>query len=39
VRLGPQRQLAFAVVCTLERLRRTAIAGVKRVRDLARERS
>jgi CelD/BcsL family acetyltransferase involved in cellulose biosynthesis len=39
VRLGPQRQLAFAVACTLERLRRTAIAGVKRVRDLARERS
>ena len=39
VRLGPQRQLAFAVACTLERARRAAIAGLKRVRDLARGRS
>jgi hypothetical protein len=38
-RLGPQQQLAFAVACTLERLRRAAIAGLKRVRDLARGRS
>jgi CelD/BcsL family acetyltransferase involved in cellulose biosynthesis len=39
VRLGPQQQLAFAVACTLERARRTAITGLKRVRDLARGRS
>jgi CelD/BcsL family acetyltransferase involved in cellulose biosynthesis len=39
MRLGPQGQRAFAVACTLERGRRAAIAGVKRVRDLARRRS
>jgi CelD/BcsL family acetyltransferase involved in cellulose biosynthesis len=39
MRLGPRGQLAFAVACTLERLRRAAIAGVKWVRDLARSRS
>jgi CelD/BcsL family acetyltransferase involved in cellulose biosynthesis len=39
VRLGPQRQLGFAVACTLERLRRTAFAGLKRLRDRARGRS
>jgi CelD/BcsL family acetyltransferase involved in cellulose biosynthesis len=39
VRFGPQYQLAFAAACTLERLRRTAIAGLKRLRDLVRTRS
>jgi CelD/BcsL family acetyltransferase involved in cellulose biosynthesis len=39
MRTGPQGQLAFAAACTLERLRGTGIAGVKRVRDLARRRS
>jgi CelD/BcsL family acetyltransferase involved in cellulose biosynthesis len=39
VRLGPQGELAFTFVSTLERLRRAAIAGLKRVRDLARARS
>jgi CelD/BcsL family acetyltransferase involved in cellulose biosynthesis len=39
VRLGPQRRLGFMVACTLERLRRTAIAGLKGLRDLARRRS
>jgi CelD/BcsL family acetyltransferase involved in cellulose biosynthesis len=39
VRLGPQRQLAFALACALERLRRAAIAGLKRLRDLGRSRS
>jgi CelD/BcsL family acetyltransferase involved in cellulose biosynthesis len=38
VRLGPQRQLAFAAACTLERLRRAAIAGLKGLRDRARPR-
>jgi len=37
--LGPQRQLAFALACRLERLRRTAITGLKRLRDLAQRRS
>jgi CelD/BcsL family acetyltransferase involved in cellulose biosynthesis len=36
VRLGPQGRFAFAAACRLERLRRTAIAGVKRLRDLTR---
>jgi CelD/BcsL family acetyltransferase involved in cellulose biosynthesis len=36
MRLGPQRRFGFALACTLERLRRTAIAGLKRLRDLAR---
>jgi CelD/BcsL family acetyltransferase involved in cellulose biosynthesis len=39
VRLGPQPRLRFAVARTLERARRTAIAGLKRLRDLARSRS
>jgi hypothetical protein len=39
MRTGPQGQFAFAVACTLERLRGSAIAGLKRVRDLARWRS
>jgi CelD/BcsL family acetyltransferase involved in cellulose biosynthesis len=39
VRLGPQPHLAFAVACRLERLRRSAIAGLKRVRQHARRRS
>jgi CelD/BcsL family acetyltransferase involved in cellulose biosynthesis len=39
VRLGPQRQLAFALACTLERLRRATIAGLKRLRHIARPRS
>jgi len=34
--LGPQQRSAFALACTLERARRTAIAGLKRVRDLVR---
>jgi CelD/BcsL family acetyltransferase involved in cellulose biosynthesis len=38
VRLGPQGRLAFAVACTLERLRRAAIARLKWMRDLARTR-
>jgi hypothetical protein len=36
VALGPQRPFGFAAACTLERTRRAAIAGLKRVRDLAR---
>jgi CelD/BcsL family acetyltransferase involved in cellulose biosynthesis len=39
MRLGPQPRLAFAVAGTLERLRRAAIAGLKRLRDLVRSRS
>jgi len=39
MRLGPEQRLAFAVACTFERLRRAAIAGLKRLRDLARRRS
>jgi len=39
VRLGPQGELAFAFVCTLEHLRRAAIAGLKRARELLRARS
>jgi CelD/BcsL family acetyltransferase involved in cellulose biosynthesis len=38
VALGPQRPFGFAAACTLERARRAAIAGLKRVRDLARKR-
>ena len=33
---GPQRPLAFALACRLERLRRAAIAGLKRARDRTR---
>ena len=36
MRLGPRHQLAFAVACRLERARRAAITGLKRLRDLAR---
>ncbi len=39
MRLGPQQRFGFAVACTLERLRRAAIAGLKRLRDLIRARS
>jgi CelD/BcsL family acetyltransferase involved in cellulose biosynthesis len=39
VALGPQQRLGFAAACTLERTRRAAITGLKRVRDLARGRS
>jgi CelD/BcsL family acetyltransferase involved in cellulose biosynthesis len=39
MRLGPQPRLAFALACRLERLRRTAIASLRRLRDLARARS
>jgi len=37
--LGPQQRLAFAVAGTLERLRGTAIAGLKRLRDRVRGRT
>jgi hypothetical protein len=37
--LGPQQRHAFALAAALERLRRGAIAGLKRLRDLARSRS
>jgi CelD/BcsL family acetyltransferase involved in cellulose biosynthesis len=33
---GPQRRSAFALACRLERLRRAAIAGLKRARDRTR---
>jgi hypothetical protein len=36
MRLGPQRPLAFAAVCTLERARRATIAGLKSLRDRVR---
>ena len=36
---GPQHPLAFAAACRLERLRRAAIAGLKRGRDLVRARA
>jgi CelD/BcsL family acetyltransferase involved in cellulose biosynthesis len=36
VRVGPQHGLAFGLACTLERARRGAIAGLKRLRDAAR---
>jgi CelD/BcsL family acetyltransferase involved in cellulose biosynthesis len=36
MRLGPQRPLAFAAACTLERARRAAIAGLKSLRDRVR---
>ena len=39
VRWGPQRQLGVRVACTLARLNRAAIAGLKRGRDLLRRRT
>jgi CelD/BcsL family acetyltransferase involved in cellulose biosynthesis len=39
MRLGPQHQLRFAVACALERLRRTAVAGLKQLRDRMRPRT
>jgi CelD/BcsL family acetyltransferase involved in cellulose biosynthesis len=39
MRLGPQGRPTFAIAHTLERLRRAAIAGLKRLRDRARGRS
>jgi CelD/BcsL family acetyltransferase involved in cellulose biosynthesis len=39
VALGPQRPFGFAAACTLERTRRAAIAGLKHVRDLIRQRA
>jgi CelD/BcsL family acetyltransferase involved in cellulose biosynthesis len=36
MRLGPQRPLAFAFACTLERARRAATAGLKSLRDRVR---
>jgi CelD/BcsL family acetyltransferase involved in cellulose biosynthesis len=36
MRLRPQRPLAFAAACTLERARRAAIAGLKSLRDRVR---
>jgi len=36
MRLGPQRPLAFAAVCALERGRRATIAGLKSLRDRVR---
>lgn len=39
IRLGPQQRHAFALAAALERLRRAALAGLKRLRDLARPRS
>jgi hypothetical protein len=38
VRVGPQQRLAFAAAGALERLRRTAIANLKQLRDLLRRR-
>ena len=38
VRVGPQHRLAFAAAGGLERLRRAAIASLKRLRDLVRSR-
>jgi hypothetical protein len=34
VALGPQQRYVFAAACALERARRVAIAGLKRLRDL-----
>jgi CelD/BcsL family acetyltransferase involved in cellulose biosynthesis len=39
VRVGPRQGLAFSLACRLERARRAAIAGLKRVRDVVRGRS
>jgi Acetyltransferase (GNAT) domain len=39
VQVGPQHRLAFTAASALERLRRTAIATLKRLRDLVRGRS
>jgi CelD/BcsL family acetyltransferase involved in cellulose biosynthesis len=39
LRPGRQHQFAFGLACTLERTRRAAIAGLKRLRDLARQRA